>query len=249
MSVQQHALVLHESDVEARLDGGCWIQWMVDRRLGADHVMSFICRFGEKGSSAPHSHPSEEVVFVLEGSGEISIEGHAYAMAAGESIAIPAHAEHSFSGASGPFRLAGAMAPAIGLNEIRPAVPRIFPASSRIALRRETEVAPTMMGERSFRVLAGPETDCRQITQFTGVIPPGRAPLHAHPHEESVYILAGQGRLWVENEHAGDLRPGSVIFIPIGVRHTLENTTENQILKVLGTFSPPGSPEAKLPAT
>ena len=102
------------------------------------------------------------------------------------------------------------------------------------------------MGERSFRVLVNPEVGCRQMTQFTGVIPTGRAPLHAHPHEEAVYILAGSGRLWIEDAPVGELRPGSVVFFPIGVRHTLENTGQED-MKVLGAFSPAGSPEAKLP--
>ena len=102
------------------------------------------------------------------------------------------------------------------------------------------------MGERSFRVLVNPEVGCRQMTQFTGVIPTGRAPLHAHPHEEAVYILQGEGRLWIGEDPAGSLRAGSVVFFPIGVRHTLENTGHAD-MKVLGAFSPAGSPEAKLP--
>jgi quercetin dioxygenase-like cupin family protein len=110
----------------------------------------------------------------------------------------------------------------------------------------ERRVTPTLMGERSFRVLVSPTVGCRQMTQFTGVIPTGRAPLHAHPHEEAVYILAGTGRLWIENDPVGDLRAGSVVFFPIGVRHTLENTGRED-MKVLGAFSPAGSPEAKLP--
>jgi len=84
------------------------------------------------------------------------------------------------------------------------------------------------------------------MTQFTGIIPTGRAPLHAHPHEEAVYILEGEGRLWIGEEPVGELRPGSVVFFPIGVRHTLE-TTGAANMKVLGAFSPAGSPEAKLP--
>ena len=109
----------------------------------------------------------------------------------------------------------------------------------------EGRVTPTLMGERSFRVLVNPDVGCRRMTQFTGVIPTGRAPLHAHPHEEAVYILAGSGRLWIEDEPVGELRPGSVVFFPIGVRHTLENTGPED-MKVLGAFSPAGSPEAKL---
>ena len=109
----------------------------------------------------------------------------------------------------------------------------------------ERQVTPTLMGERSFRVLVNPAVGCQRMTQFSGVIPTGRDPVHAHPHEEAVYILAGSGRLWIEDEPVGELRPGSVVFFPIGVRHTLENTGRED-MKVLGAFSPAGSPEAKL---
>src|SRR5260370_40513504 len=88
----------------------------------------------------------------------------------------------------------------------------------------ERRVTPTLMGERSFRVLVSPTFGCRQMTQFTGVIPTGRAPLHAHPHEEADYIPAGTGRLWIEDEPVGYLRSASVVFFPIGVPHTLEDT-------------------------
>jgi quercetin dioxygenase-like cupin family protein len=152
--------------------------------------------------------------------------------------------------------IVGALAPPVDPASIRPAIPhldltarsssRIDEAGVKPTMMDERRITPTMMGERSFRVLVSPEVGCRQMTQFTGVIPTGRAPLHAHPHEEAVYILAGSGRLWIEEEPVGQLRPGSVVFFPIGVRHTLENTGSED-LKVLGAFSPAGSPEAKLP--
>jgi len=37
----------------------------------------------------------------------------------------------------------------------------------------------------------------------------------------------------------------AVVFVPVGVRHTLENIGADD-MKVLGAFSPAGSPEAKL---
>ncbi|TME50770.1 MAG: cupin domain-containing protein [Chloroflexi bacterium] len=154
-----------------------------------------------------------------------------------------------------PMVVVGAMAPPIPLDDIHPTVPRLDLSARQSArldegavapsMMDERGVTPTLMGERSFRVLVSPEVGCRWMTQFTGVIPTGRAPLHAHPHEEAVYILAGSGRLWIEEAPVGDLRPGSVVFFPIGVRHTLENT-ERENMKVLGAFSPAGSPQAKL---
>jgi quercetin dioxygenase-like cupin family protein len=247
VSVQPRARLRHLGEVEARPDGGGWVQWLVDARLGAEHLMTFIYRLDAGNRSAAHSHPSEEVVYVLDGQGEAWRGDVADSVGAGDSLSIPAGVAHAFRNPSlSPLLLFGAMAPVIDLAGIV-AVDR--PRRSPIAIPRPTregEVAVTLMGERSFRVLAGPQTGCHEITEFTGLIPPGRAPLHAHPHEECVYVLSGGGRLWIGGEVAGELSPGSTVFIPIGLQHTLENTGRQEVLRVLGVFSPAGSPAAKL---
>jgi quercetin dioxygenase-like cupin family protein len=256
MSVQQRARLRHQTDVAGLpVDGGV-LQWLIDRELGAQHVMAYRLAL-DADSSMSHVHTgTEEVLYILDGTGEVRVEGAMHQVGVGQAVFIPDGAEHSYinTGAE-PLVVVGAMAPPIALADIQPAIPRIDltgrPSTSlnergvAPRLMDERQVTPTLMGERSFRVLVSPEVGCRQMTQFTGIIPTGRAPLHAHPHEEAVYVLAGTGRLWIEDAPVGDLRPGSVVFFPIGVRHTLENTGRKD-LKVLGAFSPAGSPEAKL---
>jgi putative monooxygenase len=257
MSVEQRARLRHQREIPGRaLDGGT-LQWLVDRELGAEHVMAYRLTL-EPDTSETHVHVgAEEVLYVLEGNGEVRVEAVAHAVSPGRAVFVPEGAEHSYvNTGNSPLIIVGAMAPPIAPDDVRPAMPRldlagliptdIDEASVKPIMMEESRVAPTLMGERSFRVLVNPEVGCRQMTQFTGVIPTGRAPLHAHPHEEAVYILAGSGRLWIEDEPVGELRPGSVVFFPIGVRHTLENTGQED-MKVLGAFSPAGSPEAKLP--
>ena len=257
MSVQQRARLRHQSEISGLpLEGGT-LQWLVDRDLGAQHVMAYRLRV-DSDSALSHVHRgAEEVLYVLEGSGEVRVEGMTHHIGPGQAVFIPDGAEHAYvnTGAR-PLTLVGALAPPITLDEILPAMPRLDLSGLTSATLNETAVAPrmmderqvtpTLMGERSFRVLVSPDVGCRQMTQFTGVIPTGRAPLHAHPHEEAVYILAGTGRLWIEDQPVGELRSGSVVFFPIGVRHTLENIGRDD-MKVLGAFSPAGSPEAKLP--
>ncbi len=233
------------------------MQWLVDQRLGAQHIMSYRLVV-DAGETASHAHEgAEEALYVLEGSGNITVESVTHVVEAGKAVFIPAGSEHSYeSTGNNALVIVGAMAPPIDPATIRTVMPTIDLAASlrtsgidegsiRPTMMDEERVTPTLMGERSFRVLVNPEVGCRQMTQFTGVIPTGRAPLHAHPHEEAVYILEGEGRLWISDEPAGALRPGSVVFFPIGVRHTLENTGR-ALMKVLGAFSPAGSPEAKL---
>ncbi|HEV2013540.1 MAG TPA: cupin domain-containing protein [Candidatus Dormibacteraeota bacterium] len=256
MSVQQRARLRHQRDIDGHpFDGGV-LQWLVDRELGAEHVMAYRLTV-VPDSTASHAHPgAEEVLYVLEGSGEIRVEDASHLVGPGQAVFVPDGADHSYVNTGEiPLVVVGAMAPPIDPALIRPAVSRLnltgLPSSSveegavGPTMMDERRVTPTLMGERSFRVLVNPAVGCRLMTQFTGVIPTGKAPLHAHPHEEAVYILAGTGRLWIENDPVGELHPGSVVFFPIGVRHTLENTGAED-MKVLGAFSPAGSPEAKL---
>jgi quercetin dioxygenase-like cupin family protein len=212
----------------------------------------------DPAETASHAHDgTEEALYVLEGSGKVTVESQAHGVSPGKAVFIPAGAEHSYENTgSNTLVIVGAMAPPIDPVAIRSVMPTldltpylrtggIDEAAVQPTMMTERDVTPTLMGERSFRVLVNPEVGCRQMTQFTGIIPTGRAPLHAHPHEEAVYILEGEGRLWIGEEPAGELKPGSVVFFPTGVLHTLENTGRAD-MKVLGAFSPAGSPEAKL---
>lgn len=257
MSVQQRARLRHQSDIEVRRLDGAEVQWLIDQQLGAAHVTAYRLTV-DPGSTTTHVHRgAEEVLYVLEGTGEVRVEDAKHLVSAGRAVFVPDGAEHTYvNTGQAPLVMVGAMAPPIDPADIRPAIPRIDLTGIRSSgidepavkptMMEEHRVTPTLMGERSFRVLVSPAVGCRQMTQFTGIIPTGRAPLHAHPHEEAVYILAGSGRLWIEETPIGELRPGSVVFFPIGIRHTLENTGRED-LKVLGAFSPAGSPEAKLP--
>lgn len=259
MSVQQQARLRQQTEITGvPIDGGS-LQWLIDRDLGAEHVMAYRLAL-DPDAALTHVHiGTEEVLYLLEGNGEVRVEGATHQVGPGRAVFIPDGAEHSYvnTGAESLI-IVGAMAPPIEIDDIHPAMPRLDLSGLQSAsvneqgvaptLMDERQVTPTQMGERSFRVLVSPEVGCRQMTQFTGVIPTGRAPLHAHPHEEAVYILAGSGRLWIEDQPVGELRSGSVVFFPIGVRHTLENTGRED-MKVLGAFSPAGSPEAKLPPT
>ncbi len=99
-------------------------------------------------------------------------------------------------------------------------------------------------GDRRFRVLFGPERGCSVATQFVGDIPPGRAPAHSHPYDETVLVLAGEGIAHIGGtDH--ELAPGTCLHLPPGLPHCLENTGSAH-LRVLGVFHPADTPAAKL---
>jgi mannose-6-phosphate isomerase-like protein (cupin superfamily) len=99
---------------------------------------------------------------------------------------------------------------------------------------------PERTGDREFRVLLSPGLT---ITQFVGLIPPGRAPEHQHAYDEVVHVVAGRG---VVHLRSGDtpIGPGTAIYLPPQAPHCLENTGQDP-LRVLGVFHPAGSPAAK----
>ena len=95
-------------------------------------------------------------------------------------------------------------------------------------------------GDREFRVLLSAGLS---ITQFAGLIPPGRAPEHQHTYDEVVHVLAGQGVVHLDGEQT-EIGPGTSIYLPPHQPHCLENTGAEP-LRVLGVFYPAGSPAAK----
>ena len=110
---------------------------------------------------------------------------------------------------------------------------------SRPVVRLE-ECEPEFTGDREFRVLL---SEGLTITQFAGMIPPGRAPAHQHTYDEVVHVLAGRGVVHLDG--AGTpIGPGTSIYLPPLQPHCLENTGRDP-LRVLGVFHPAGSPAAK----
>ena len=103
---------------------------------------------------------------------------------------------------------------------------------------------PERTGDREFRVLlsSGPAGRLA-ITQFAGMIPPGRAPDHHHTYDEVVHVLAGQGVVHLGATEAA-IGPGTSVYLPPYQPHCLQNTGSG-LLRVLGVFHPAGSPAAK----
>ena len=94
--------------------------------------------------------------------------------------------------------------------------------------------------DRYFKVLVDPRHGATQVTQFVGFIERSRAPFHTHTYEEAIYILEGEGVVHIDDSQT-PIQPGTSIFLPPGTAHCLENRSDG-VLKLLGVFSPPGSP-------
>ena len=100
--------------------------------------------------------------------------------------------------------------------------------------------------DRWYRVLVDDEVGSKEVTQFVGSIPPGRAPDHFHQYEEVLFILRGHGRMWAGQTNT-PIEPGSCIYLPRKQMHCVENTGTEE-LRLLGVFYPAGSPSVRYEA-
>jgi mannose-6-phosphate isomerase-like protein (cupin superfamily) len=168
----------------------------------------------------------DEVVYVLAGSGSATIDGHAHELRPGTALFV----------ARGTPWSADGDARAVSVLVHDPA-----PASTTHAV---VDLTAVEQGEatagRAFLLGATPEVGCASVTQFIGLIPPGRAPDHFHGYDEVIYVLEGEGVLEIGGEQA-PLRPGTCIHLPRRLVHCLANTGDAE-LRVLGVFTPAGSP-------
>jgi mannose-6-phosphate isomerase-like protein (cupin superfamily) len=87
------------------------------------------------------------------------------------------------------------------------------------------------------------DAGCLDVTQFVGVIPPGRAPMHSHTYDEVVYVVEGEGVLHLGGRDT-PLAPGSCIHLPPFVMHCLENVGSVP-MRVMGVFHPSGDPASR----
>jgi mannose-6-phosphate isomerase-like protein (cupin superfamily) len=201
---------MHESDA----DGG---------RLFAEPALTQrIARLaGERRDDG-----SDEVLYVLEGGGSATIAGERHELRPGTAVFI----------ARGTSWSAEGDARAVSVLAHDP-----VPASATHAVLDLTEAdRGTATAGREFLLGATPAVGCGSVTQFVGLIPPGRAPDHFHRYDEVLYVLEGEGFLEIAGEQA-PIRAGSCIHLPRTLVHCLANTGDEE-MRVLGVFTPAGSP-------
>ncbi|HEY7399208.1 MAG TPA: cupin domain-containing protein [Gaiellaceae bacterium] len=169
--------------------------------------------------------PADEVLYVLEGEGELEAGGERHALRPGTAV---------FVAAGTPWRAAGARVLSVLVHE-PPAATAPFAVRDLTAEERGSATAG-----RQFVLGATPEVGCASATQFVGLVPPGRAPDHFHTYDEVIYVVAGEGELVIDGERA-PLRAGSCVHLPARLVHCLANTGDEE-LRLLGVFRPAGSP-------
>jgi mannose-6-phosphate isomerase-like protein (cupin superfamily) len=221
----------------------------ISRAMGARDIAQAVSVYSEGLSSARRNPVGEEVIYVVSGTGTCFIDGYSYALEAGTAVYIPPGSVYQIENldergrAVSDLEIVSVICPEDENSEAGiDAMVRGPQDTKPFRTVRESEVEEITAGNRSFKLLVNQDLGAHRVTQFVGVIPPGRAPMHHHTYEEAIYIIEGEGRVHTVDGDA-EFRAGSSIYLPRLVSHCLENTGSVSI-RLLGVFHPSGSPAA-----
>jgi mannose-6-phosphate isomerase-like protein (cupin superfamily) len=173
-----------------------------------------------------HEADCDEVLFVLSGAGSVAVGGEQHELRTGTALFVARGTAWSAEG--------DARAVSVLVHDPAPA------GASHAVVDLTAAEQGTATGGRHFLLGATPDVGCGSVTQFIGLIPPGRAPDHFHNYDEVIYVLEGEGTLEIGGDQAR-LGSGSCIHLPARLVHSLANNGPRE-MRVLGVFRPAGSP-------
>jgi mannose-6-phosphate isomerase-like protein (cupin superfamily) len=250
------------------LEGGCrvtvmkeghpWINgsmkvWKhIGRDTGAQAISLRVIEFSQGVSPVIQNREADEVFYSVEqiaggpaknGSCKVHIEGKTFEVGAQTGLYLrPGQTMLVENPNIAPVLFVSVQCPEPPAHEVPASPSRLSQPQTLPGVRLDDRAAiPT--ADRWYRVLVDDEIGSKQVTQFVGSIPPGRAPDHFHQYEEVLFILKGQGRMW-SGRTTTSIGPGSCIYLPKGQVHCVENTGTDE-LRLLGVFYPAGSPSVR----
>jgi quercetin dioxygenase-like cupin family protein len=229
--------VVAEEGVEPQRRTGdvLWVRATLDARVGCECFEQAVLRVTPGRTLPRGSVDREELLFVLDGEGTLSLDGCDHALGPETGAHVRAGERYELEN-PGPG----------DLTLVSVLIPEPEPAAAepprQIISRVADQAAEAATTDREFRVVFGPEQGCGSATEFVGYIPTARAPDHYHLYDEVIYVLSGEGVMHMEGEHT-PLASGSCIHLPARTVHCLENAG-TQTMRVLGVFRPAGSPAA-----
>jgi quercetin dioxygenase-like cupin family protein len=97
------------------------------------------------------------------------------------------------------------------------------------------ETDPAVRWSGAFAVYGGHGATASSTIVYE-IEPGGRLGWHTDATEETQYILAGTGKLYLEDGSTYPVGPGSVFVLPTPVKHDLENTGK-ETLKAVAFFA------------
>ena len=230
--------VVQTDDVEAlrEPDDTAETRVAIDASHGCERLEQRVVRYSPGSSRERRLDGRQEVIYVVEGRATLRVgdEESELEPMTGAFVA-PGEAYSIDNPGPGDVLAVAVLAPADG----NPVDERRRRRTVRFADQPVLPARPN----REFRYLVNQDAGCLDMTQFVGVIPPGKAGMHSHTYDEVVYVIDGEGVLHLDGK-ATPLRAGTCIHLPPHNEHCLENTGEAP-MRVLGVFHPSGDPASR----
>lgn len=207
----------------------------IDAAAGCERLEQRVHRFGTGRSRARVLDGVQEVLYVASGAGTLHVDGAPHPVEL-DTAAYVADGEAWEIENPGPEEL-------VVVAVRAPAGNGVARERRKVTVRYGDQPVLPAGTDREFRYLVNEDAGCLDVTQFVGVIPPGRAPDHSHTYDEVVYVVEGEGTLHV-GSRTTPIGAGSCIHLPPLAMHCLENTGDRP-MRVLGVFHPSGDPASR----
>lgn len=204
----------------------------IDVSVGAERLVQQVLRFSTGTSAARSNEGRDQVAYVVSGRGTLTLDGEPHDLHPDLGVYIRAGESYEVTNPLSEDLVMVSVTAPMPEGEMNGGVRKV---TVDIA---DQPVIPAGK-DRQFKFVIDPAAGCREVTQFVGWIPPGRAPTHYHLYDEVMYILDGEGVLHLEGHDATPISTGTCIHLPPPVEHCVENTGDRP-LRVLGVFHPAG---------
>src|SRR5262245_40433817 len=154
---------------------------------GAEDSTLALSQLELAGSRALADRVRDTLLFVVSGSGTLTLGEESHALTPGSAALVLAGEEAEIA----PDGALAVLRASIGQEADRhaPLGPR------EVVTRLDAASSESATGSRSYQVLFGPANGSTRATLFAGYLPPGRAPWHFHLYDEIVWVRDGPGRL------------------------------------------------------
>lgn len=228
--------VTHVSKVEPVSEAGdtVSIRTTIDDSVGAARLVQRVLTYSPGTSPARRNQNRDEVAYVVSGTGSLILDGEVHELHPDLGLYIRA---------GEPYQIVNTGDDQLVLVSVT-APPPENDDDEDVNRKVTVDIAdqPVIPAgkDREFKFVIDPDAGCREVTQFVGWIPPGRAPNHYHLYDEVMYILEGEGVLHLEGHPDTPISAGTCIHLPPPVEHCVENTGDSP-MRVLGVFHPAGS--------
>jgi mannose-6-phosphate isomerase-like protein (cupin superfamily) len=236
MPVAEGFVITEQDVVGVREDGDTVeVRTTIDASCGCELLEQRVLRFSPGRSLERTNGDRQEALYVAGGHGTLRLEGVDYGLVPETGVFIAPGETYTVDNA-GPDDL-------LIISVTAPEGEQGIGSNRRVVVRHAGQPALPASPNREFRYLVNQDAGCLDMTQFVGVIPPSRAPLHSHTYDEVVFVLEGDGVYHIGEDEI-PLGPGTCIHLPPLVLHCLENTGTTD-MRVLGVFHPSGDPASR----